>query len=121
MSTMNPLEEKGQALRMLRRLDNVALKKLEQHCIICNLDHGGGCFYPHCQEAKQLMIKNALGEKKFGLLVRYKRSGKVQKSPWLLVSSLFVERAFSWRSRVQRSRVQREDGTTTTLLMSDID
>ena len=120
MSTMKPLEEKGKALRMLRRLDNVALKKLEQHCIICNLDHGGGCFYPHCQEAKQLMIKNALGGKKFGL-VSYKRSGKVQKSPWLLVSSLFLERAFSWRSRVQRSRVQREDGTTTTLLMSDID
>ena len=119
MSTMKPLEEKGKALRMLRRLDNVALKKLEQHCIICNLDHGG-CFYPHCQEAKQLMIKNALGGKKFGL-VSYKRSGKVQKSPWLLVSSLFLERAFSWRSRVQRSRVQREDGTTTTLLMSDID
>ena len=117
---MKPLEEKGKALRMLRRLDNVALKKLEQHCIICNLDHGGGCFYPHCQEAKQLMIKNTLGGKKFGL-VSYKRSGKVQKSPWLLVSSLFLERAFSWRSRVQRSRVQREDGTTTTLLMSDID
>ena len=56
------------ALRMLRRLDNGALKLLERHCIgFCNLDDGG-CDYPHCLEAKQLMIKNALRKKNFGLV-----------------------------------------------------
>ena len=57
---------------MLRCLDIGALKVLELHCIICHLDNGGmrlcGYDYPHFQEAKQLMIKNALGKMMFGLV-----------------------------------------------------